>query len=321
MSKDQYAFGESIFVTAQGGNWVGIYTADTTTYDKSYSYYYYYTAGKNGVAVDVRTLPLNGNNDATDPVRSTGSYKAVLFATNSYSQPIKEVYFDVVNGNENVYYHNTVSTDKKVYYTGESVKVSGYTDRPDLKPWIAVVEHGKTPSSSTLKYWYYLPVVGEGNSAYVDDTPLDLISTSSKNKDVPLTAGKYDVYIYRTSSYNYPSGYVTIEVIDAAGSVSSNKTTYDYGEDIVLTVIDSAGERLTDSWIGIYDESIYNGEMPTSGLGSQAWYYVYVQDSYAQVIQDVDPTKGATEEVPTTGKAFHGNPGTYIAVLFTTEDY
>ena len=319
-SKEEYALGESIFVTAQGGTWVGIYTANTTSYGKTYSYYYY-TDGKDGVPVDIRTLVLNGNTNSTDPTRSIGSYKAVLFEDGGYTKPMQEVYFDVVNANENVYYNNRVSTDKEVYFTGESIKVSGYTDRPDLSPWIAVVEHGKTPSTSTLKYWYYLPIVGEGNDAYVDDTPLDLISTSQKNKNVQLAAGKYDIYIYRTNSYNYPSGYVTIEVIDAAGSVSSNKSTYDYGEDIVLTMTDLSGGRLQDSWIGIYDETKLNGAMPTSGGGSQAWYYVYVQDSYAQVIQDVDPTKGATETVTSTGKAFHGNPGTYTAVLFTTDDY
>ena len=276
-----------------------------------------------GTPVDIRTLYLQNNTKGLDPVRTVGSYKAVLFGNSGYNQVLEEVYFDVVNSHENVYYQNIVSTDKETYYYGEPIMVSGWTDRPDLNPWIAVVDHGVTPTSSTLKYWFYLPQDDTG----VLDTPQNLVATSVKNTNVYLTAGKYDVYVYRTDSYNNPRGYVTIEVLGGVGAIDTNKDVYSVGEDITVTVTDTGALRDSWGWVGVYNQANIRyplPTMPTDGLGLKSWYYVYVQDSYAQTIQDIQTKKGATDAYATTGDVFtaaEAVPGEYVAVLFSTDGY
>ncbi|MBQ4568589.1 MAG: hypothetical protein IJA62_00795, partial [Ruminococcus sp.] len=98
-SKEEFKLGESIYVTASGGTWVGIYKADTTDYENTYSSYWYYVEGCDGRPLDIRTLKYNAKDKTLDPIFYTGEYKAVLFGTNDQSQVLDEVYFDVVDAN------------------------------------------------------------------------------------------------------------------------------------------------------------------------------------------------------------------------------
>ncbi|MBQ1977689.1 MAG: metallophosphoesterase, partial [Ruminococcus sp.] len=341
VSKEEFKLNESIYVTAQGGCWVGIYPASQETYDNTYSYYYYTEGNRpsavdktinaevpDGEAVDIRTLYLQNNDKKIDPTRTIGSYKAVLFGTSNYSQVLKEVYFDVVPSNSYEYNElNYISTDKESYYYGEPIMVSAYTTRPDLSPWVAVVEHGTTPKSGNLKYWYYLPIDGEGDNAEVSSSPQNIFDVSKINNGVYLSEGKYDVYLYRTNSYNYPRGYVTIEVLSGSGAIDTNKDVYGVGEDITVTVTDTGVLRDSWGWVGIYNVANIRNPlptMPTDGLGLKSWYYVYVQDSYAQTVQNIDPKKGVTESITSTGDVFSAAeavPGEYVAVLFSDSDY
>ncbi len=310
-SKEEYKLGESIYITADHGVWVGIYAADETDYASTYSSYWYYVEGFEGKPLDIRTLAKNSGSSATiDPIFYTGSYQAVLFGTNDQSKVLDTVYFDVVGSNSNAVSNNSLSTDRDTYYYGEPIMVTGWTNRPDLKPWVCLVPRGETPASNNLLYWHYL-ADGTINRMSI---PCDLVKTSDVNTNVAVEPGEYDVWLYRTSSYGYPSCKVEITIVDGGGTVSTNKTTYGRYEDIIVTA--NYRNYTPGAWVGIYDESVLNGKNPTGGSGLKGWYYIDDQASYTVVMQDLET--GDVSNCFTTAEAV---PGEYSVYLFGDSGY
>ena len=309
-SKEEFKLGESIYVTASGGTWVGIYKADTTDYENTYSSYWYYVEGCDGRPLDIRTLKYNAKDKTLDPIFYTGEYKAVLFGTNDQSQVLDEVYFDVVDANYSKDGNNILSSDKDKYFVGEPIMVTGWTDRPDLHPWVCLVPRGQTPNSNNLLYWYYV----------VDDSvdrrsiSCDLIKTSETNTNIPISAGEYDLWLYRTSSYGYPVVCLPITIVNGAGTVSSNKEVYGRYEDIIVTA--NYKNYTPGAWVGLYDESVLKGKTPTNGTGLISWYYVDDQISYTVVMQDL-----ITNEYANTLTQAEAKAGNYSLYLFGDSGY
>ncbi|MBQ1977544.1 MAG: hypothetical protein II225_02225, partial [Ruminococcus sp.] len=314
MSKEVYTFGEPLYATTQGGKWIGIFKADADIATAN-SAYLIDTTGKDAKVFDLKTGLINLNDGNLDPGRTPGAYKAVLFGTDDKSQVLDTEYFEVVNGN-NFHYNatNLISSNKKVYSYGQEVYVSACTDRPDLKPWVAVVEHGAKVNDDTLKYWYYLPIVGAGDDAYVDSSNQNLISASEINNGIFLEPGKYDIYLYRTSSYSSPRGFVTIEVAESpattslSGIVTTDKDVYGLGEDIITTVYTGN----TNSWVGIY-KGDYSAADPADATQHIAWYKTFNNDGFSSVLQRMDECSTFMGDVLTADEA---TPGTYTAILF-----
>lgn len=317
-SKNEYRYGEPINIVAQGGNWVGIYKADVTTYNNTYSYYYY-TDGFDGQAVDIRTLPLNSR-AAADPALTLGKYQAVLFGSSNYSRVLDKVTFEVVDEN----YHewsewNYFSTDKKNYVSGEPVMVTGYTDRQELNPWICIVKKGSPQpsaenfSTNVLRYAY----LAKNGSYDRRDTPFDLIANSEINKGVALEPGEYDVWLFRTGSYDYPRGCTSITVHSGDGTVTMEKDTYHWYEDISVNVDYSSYKD--GAWVGIYNMAETrggNGADPTDGLGLKAWFDIDSQVSWTVDLRDI--ASGSTGNPFEFAESFEGEYGVY---LFATSDY
>ena len=287
-SSDTYTFGSSIYLTAQGGSWIGVYKADTEiggqlTYRKNMS------DVKAGEAFDLKTMILVGNDPARDPLRSHGSFKAVLFGTEGTEDVIETVYFDVTPSNGvSVDSGNYVGTNKSKYFKSEKIFVTAYSDSTTAGSWVAVVPHGQTVSNSTILYKYTLPVVGDS----FDTTPVSLIDYSDLNKNVAIEPGTYDLYLYRSSSMVYPKGMVTFEVADTSGLLSTAWGAYGRGEDIVTNVYTNSSSAYVRMYRGEYGSSL-----PADDSNLVAWYHVYSQDSFAVTLQEIVPDKGSGQYV------------------------
>ena len=281
-SKESYQIGESIFITADGGVCVGIYTADVTDYTSIEPTYLYNIEGIEGAAYDITSATLNNTDDTVNPSTTTGSYQAVLFSSEDKSQVLDTVTFNVVDGNYIKSGNNILSTNKTTYYYGEPIYTAGWTNRPDLKPWVCIVEKDVVPTStSELLYWYYLPI---------DDTGVvyesqNIIETSVKNTGVTLEPGTYDVWLYRTSSYKYPNCCLEITVLDGDGTVNTSKDTYGIYEDIVVNA--NYPTAADGAWVGVFAESTLAGATPTDSTGMVAWYYLDEYTSNSVILQDL----------------------------------
>ncbi len=317
-SKEVFRYGEPINIVASGGNWVGIYEADVTTYNNTYSYYYY-TEGYDGQAVDIRTLAINSK-AAADPALEVGTYQAVLFSADNYTSAIDKVIFEVKDENYHAWSDwNYFSTDKKNYEYGESIMITGYTDRPELSPWFAVVKKGSPQptaenfSTNVLRYAY----LAKDSSFDRRDTPFDLIANSEINKGVPLEPGEYDIWLFRTDSYAYPRGCSTITVHSGNGTVTTEKDTYNWYEDISVTA--DYTKYKDGAWVGIYKMSEVNGGSggaPKNGLGLKGWFDIDTRVSYVVDLRAIED--GATGDPFTITESSKGEYGVY---LFATDDY
>lgn len=311
-NKESYVLGEAIYVTADNGNWVGIYPEHITEYANTSSTYWYYVEGHECKPVDIRTLKLNNATAGYDPASYTGSYKAVLFATSNQSKVLDTVHFDVTDQNYQKSYNNTLSTNKTTYYYGEDILVSGWTDRPDLKPWVCIVDRGVTPSTEAqMYYWYYLPIV----DGAVDSTSRNIIDISKINKGVALEPGEYDVHLYRTSNYNHLNCILPITVVDGKGTISADKDTYGRYEDISVTT--TYPTYADTAWVGVYAESTLKGANPTGSSGLKAWYYIDPCVAWTVVLQDVV----TDSDIGNTFTLSEAVPGDYSIFLFGDGGY
>ena len=292
-SNDTYTFGSSIYLTAQGGSWIGVYKADTEI-GGQLSYRIYMSDVKAGEAFDLKTMTLVGNDPARDPLRSNGSFKAVLFGTEGTEDVIETVYFDVTPANGvSVDSGNYVATNKNRYFKSEKIFVTAYTDSTTAGSWVAVVPHGQPVNDSTILYKYTLPVV-DGS---FDTTPVSLIDYSNLNKNVAIEPGTYDLYLYRSSSMVYPKGMVTFEVVNSNGLISTPWAAYGKGEDIVTNVYTNS----STAYVRMY-RGEYGSNLPADDSNLVAWYHVYSQDSFAVTLQDIVPDKSS-------GQYISGNTG------------
>lgn len=95
--KKTYVYGEQIKVKATGtgigdGAWVGLYSAGTNNYVKTFMYYYY-VADFEGVFTPIQTKSAGS---VADPIVGDGKYKLVIFADSGYLLPVKSVEITVV---------------------------------------------------------------------------------------------------------------------------------------------------------------------------------------------------------------------------------
>ncbi len=319
-AKSQFRYGEPINIVASGGRWVGIYPASATTYNNTYSYYYY-TDGFDGQAVDMRTLAINSKATA-DPSLVLGSYQAVLFGDDGYTNVLDKVTFDVIDEHHHAWSDwNKFSTDKKNYEYGESIMITGYTDRPELNPWFAVVKKGSPQpdednfSTNVLRYAY----LAKEGSYDRRDMPFDLVANSEISKGVPLEPGEYDIWLFRTASYEYPRDCSSITVHSGDGTVTTEKDNYNWYEDISVTADYTKYVRGSGAWVGIYKMSEINGGAggnPANGLGLKGWFDIHTRASYVVDVRAIEA--GTTGDPFTIAESLKGEYGVY---LFATSDY
>lgn len=351
-NKEIFDLGEPIYITADGGNWVGIYEADTTDYAGTACSYWYNVEGTNakgatfdGVAVDIRTLAPNTTNTASDPGFTTGKYKAVLFGTSNQSQVLDTVDFEVVDANffQDPQYSETISSDKDRYFYGEPIYITADSSNAGgyYAPWIGVFPKGADYTSAgnaakNLLRYYYLSEPSQGApsaptpSYNYNQQALNLydydLNASGKEITTPLPAGEYDIVLFQTNNYTRPRGCISITVESGNATVFASKDTYGQYEDVEITLnypgyYDDgySSSNPCQYWVGVYDESVLKGAAPSASNKSAlvSWYYIKYFPSWTVIPNDIPSDTAGME--PMTWQDME--PGEYSVYLFTDGTY
>ena len=169
----------------------------------------------------------------------------------------------------------SLATNKTSYAYGEDIIVTA----SGKDCWVGIYGAGETPGSIQSYCWYYTK--NHNNKAVA-------IQGTEKNErfkklDGVLPAGNYVVYLFQTangSDFNQKlSKAITIEAATGTEelfTLSTNKTNYSYGEDILVT---ATGR---DCWVGIYGVNDTYGKDQTS---SYFWYNTSDYSGVATAIQ------------------------------------
>ncbi|MBQ9743403.1 MAG: metallophosphoesterase [Ruminococcus sp.] len=311
-NKDNYTVGEPIYITANNGNWVGLYRADQTDYANTKSIFWYYVSGNEGEAVDIRTGVYNADNPlGISPSLFVGPYTAVLFSSADASSPVASVTFNVTDANgdtDNA--NNYITTNKHDYYYGETVVVTAKSsNNASDQAWVGVYNKGDVPSSSVpALHWYYLVSTSKGRNW--QGASLSLYGASTDNANKALSPGEYDVYLFGDSGYSQIQAQTTISIV--GGTVETDKSNYGLGEDIIVTA--ASCTEASSAWVGIYKKSELGNNAPGSTIPSRSWYYLSAHSGRSVVLQDL-----AADANGTPLKDLEA--GEYILYLFGDSGY
>lgn len=302
VDKTTYTVGEPIYVTASNGNWVGLYYGSGTHDPNALSIYWYYVDDFNGVPVDIRTTTYNANNrDKVTPSLSVGTYTVCLYDENNNVLSYKT--FSVSDSNTSITNNKTyITSDKYEYSYGEKIAITASTNNDKKNnSWVGICEKG----ADVTKYLHFYYLVTDdynyqGASVFL---------TTALGKNFALDPGEYDIHVFQDGGYN-SVGKITIKI--SGGTVSTNKSTYALGEEIIV----SATSCTVDSgaWVGVYNKNKINQNFGTDNP-SDAWYSL---SSYAGGIVTLQNlVNDSTISVPLT----NAKPGDYRVYVFGNGEY
>jgi len=216
-----YNINEPIKVTLSGmpgneGDWVGIFPKDSTNEWKNVLTWKY-----DGEVVD-GTYYLDGV--------EAGEYEARVFLNNSFTLLAKSEFL-VTEAN----YNTKVTTSKSQFYTGEPIRVTlsgmpGYDG-----DWVGIFEKDAANQWQNAIAWKY--------DGEVNDGTYDLDS-------VPV--GEYEVRVFLNDTLTVlDSASFTVVEKPISTTISTNKTTYEDGEKITVSVTNMLGNQR--DWVGIFE--------------------------------------------------------------------
>ncbi|MFD0964731.1 fibronectin type III domain-containing protein [Pseudofulvibacter geojedonensis] len=142
-----------------------------------------------------------------------------------------------------------ISLDKPYYNTNETITVSYANGPGNAKDWIGIYQKGQTPGSTAATAWSYV----NGN-------------TSGTVNFSITTSGEYFVSFFENDGYTQLTNPIHFWVGNIP-TLSSNKTEYAEGEDVLLSY--ATAPNNSQDWIGIYKV----GTAPATGTYT-SWQYV-----------------------------------------------
>ena len=302
VDKNTYTVGEPVYVTASNGNWVGLYYGSGTHDPNVYSIYWYYVDDFNGVPVDIRTTTYNANNrDKVTPSLSVGTYTVCLYDENDNALSFET--FSVSDSNTDITNNNTyITSDKYEYSYGEKIAITARTNNNNKNnSWVGICE--KDADVTKYLHYYYLVTDGynyQGTSVFL---------TTALGENFALAPGEYDIHVFQDGGYN-SVGKITIKI--SGGTVSTNKSTYALGEDIIVSATSCTVN--SGAWVGVYNKNKINQDFGTDNP-SDAWYSL---SSYAGGIVTLQNlVNDGAISVPLT----NAKPGDYRVYVFGNGEY
>ncbi|MEE1314282.1 MAG: metallophosphoesterase [Faecalimonas sp.] len=157
-----------------------------------------------------------------------------------------------------------LSTDKTEYIVGEDIMV---TATATGRAWVGLYPADETRGGAYI-YYYYVNLNGNTSGTAVN------IRTGTAGGSYPslldIPAGEYKLILYTGDDYTSAASTVNISVIEDpdAPVLSTNKTEYVEGEDIMVTAIGSGKD-----WVALYPA---DQELPS---GAYIYYYYVAQGS------------------------------------------
>ena len=195
-----------------------------------------------------------------------------------------------------------LSTDKKVYTSGDPVMVTANYD--DDNAWVGLYKKGEKvdPDNGGVKsiYWYYLSEA---------PNPNDLMKARDENeRTLEDGTADYTVALLTKEGDNWykliTSVDITIEVpAPPENPLHTDKDTYDLNEPIMV----DAQCHNAGAWVGMYKK----GEIPGDDMASIFWYYVAEEDNPANILATRDEN----------GRGGDYAPGEFTIMLFGNGNY
>lgn len=178
-----------------------------------------------------------------------GSYSLVMYADGTYAYPLRSTYF-TISSTDTTQYSGSLEVSQTTFNSKDDISIKANLVDGNSSAWVALFPKGYSRSQYTTSKsagcygWNYIyqyngqettlkTILGSGAKVELEES--DLVSGS-----------KYDLVLFDGSFT--PVDCITLTVDDSvaiAGSVSSSKTEYEYGEDIYVigshTGIDGSG--------------------------------------------------------------------------------
>ena len=279
LNKTSYYEDESILVTATAPSssenstwWVGLYLTSDTDFNTAKSIYWYYVKDDrhtSGTSYNIKEQSFNHERIDVKELPK-GEYKMVLFNTSGYTIE-QQVVFEILEAPVSDE-KGTVATNKTQYAVGEDVLITATRPANNFKSfWVGIYLLDDVIGVDQSIYYYYV----------VDDTHVSgeaynikqQIPGDTRTEYLSLPAGKYKVVLFNTSGYTIEKQ-LEIQIGDEAdtpvpGTVTSDKTQYAVGEDILIT----ATSNKTGAWVGIFVKGDVIGAHRNPAI-----YYYYVAD-------------------------------------------
>lgn len=150
-----------------------------------------------------------------------------------------------------------LSTNKTTYEYGENIVVTA----SGSDCWVGLYGADETPGKISSYFWYYTSVH--------NGTAVAIQTTNNNNRTAVLDPGSYKVHIFQGGNSFTPILTVNITVKEPSGdfSLTTDKNSYEYGEDIMVT---ASG---TNCWVGIYEADDSYGKN-----GENSFCYFYTKD-------------------------------------------
>lgn len=207
--------------------------------------------------------------------------------------------------------------DKTTFYEGEEIWVTATADKnsKDQQWWVGLYLKDDEVEAQTAIYWYYVK-----DAAHVSGGRYNIILQTKSVDRVDLfnlPAGQYKMVLFNTSGYTVEQQ-IDFEIIenqasDEKGTISTNKTKYAVGEDILVTATRPENQFST-FWVGLY----LKGDIIGLGRMTSIYYYYVVDNNHVSgTAYNIKEQTSATDR----GDLVNLPAGKYKLILFNTSGY
>jgi hypothetical protein len=272
-SKNQYNLGEAIDIQYFGADtttdWVGIYGLTQSPGSSSPSKIWSYVQAGNGSKTLANTL-------------SKGRYFVSLFSKDGYTELGKRDTFYVGSIPE-------LSTPKALLQTTDSIEIHWKKASALSKDWIGLYLAGTTPSAAIKSpAWEYIT------------------QDSGVIRLKPLADGFYIARYFQENGYETIGNSLEIQVGTTPAKLSLNKTTFAYGDSIIVNF--AGGRANPKDYIGIFPSEAIIGKNDSDLV---AYLYINGAAEGQAIFKGMEPFK-PNESL---------KPGNYKIALFTNDSY
>ncbi len=163
--------------------------------------------------------------------------------------------------------------NKTVFEQGEDILVTAtaFTNSAAETWWVGLYLADETPSDTVYSiYWYYVK-----DETHTNGTAYNIrqqVLNPTRNDYANLPVGNYKVILFDANGSIFKTVNITIVPSSSTetGTISTDKTSYEFGETIMVTATCPTNAGSSTYWVGLY----LADETPSNSVVSIYWYYV-----------------------------------------------
>jgi hypothetical protein len=284
-AKDSYHAGETISITFTNGpgnakDWIGIYPVNVEPGSVGSTIWFYVDgtkSGANGLA--------SGTIQFVNGLSTPGTWVAYLLENDGYTK-LAQVSFTVVPT-------PSVTTDKSIYATNETIQVTFANGPGNAKDWVGIYPDGAVPGGPASTIWNY---VNGSHSATSGKTNGTIVFANGLSN-----AGKWVAYFLLNDGYTQLASVAF--TVGVSPSLSIAHSNYLAGSPITFSFTN--GPAHPKDWIAIYPDGATPG-----GPASTLWQYT-----------DANGGKAGKSSGSVTFGSGLTNAGAYVAYFLENDGY